>query len=257
MYTEDMLVQAVRSMGVKETDVLTVHTSLKSVGSIDDSKKSGAQVLIDALRCCVKDGILMVPAHTFVNVCEEPIFNVRETKPCIGAVPCMAVEMANRAFDAGDDTCIRSVHPSHSIVAFGKKAKEFAWDDRFSVTRTPMTGSYGKLYEKGGKILLIGVGLTRNTFIHAIDETLDDRVVRTLNVTFTDYDGDSWERELILTEQPSSLTFSRYKEALEGADAIVYGKVGDADSMLIDARKCFDVIVEIRRLEIAKSKGEM
>ena len=257
MYTENMLALAVRSMGVKETDILTVHTSLKAVGKIDTSEKSGAHVLIDALRRCVKDGILMIPSHTFVNVCEEPIFNVRETKPCIGAVPCVAVEMANRAFDAGDDTCIRSVHPSHSIVAFGKRAKEFAWDDRFSVTRTPMTGSYGKLYNEGGKILLIGVGLTRNTFIHAIDETLDDRVVRTINVTFTDYDGSNWERELILTEQPSSLTFFRFKEALESADAVVYGKVGDADSMLIDARKCFDVIAQIRRFEIASSKEEM
>jgi len=46
-----------------------------------------------------------------------------------------------------------------------------------------------------------------------------------------------------------SPTFDRYTKALEEADAITYGKIGDADSMLVDARKCFEVVERIRRAE--------
>jgi len=112
-----------------------------------------------------------------------------------------------------------------------------------------MSGSYGKLYHNNGKILLIGVGLTSNTFIHAVDETIDTEVYKTLVVTMTDYDGKTWEQTLNLTAGPGSSTFDRYTKALEEADAITYGKIGDADSMLVDARKCFEVVERIRRAE--------
>lgn len=253
MYTQNMLEKAISSFGIKKDDLLTVHTSLKSVGEIDTSEKSGAEVLIDALKNCVKDGLLMIPAHTFVNIIEEPIFNIRETKPCVGAVPCVAVQMANKAVDSGDDTCIRSLHVSHSIVAFGKNSKEFAELDRASRTKNPMSGCYGKLYHDGGKILLIGVDLTKNTFIHAVDESLEDEIYRTLVITVTDYDGSSWEQELHLNVGPGSSTFARYTKPLEDAGAIIYGKIGDADSMLVDARKCFEVVSEIRRAEMAQN----
>lgn len=59
-------------------------------------------MLIDALRASVFDRILMIPAHTFVNIREKPVFNIRSTKPCIGALPQAAVELANRAYAEGD-----------------------------------------------------------------------------------------------------------------------------------------------------------
>ena len=254
MYTQEMLEKAISDLGISKDDLLTVHTSLKAVGEIDTTVKSSAEVLIDALKNCVNDGLLMIPAHTFTNIIEEaPVFNIRETKPCIGAMPCVAVQLANKAVDSGDNTCIRSLHVSHSIVAFGKNAKAFAELDRASRTKNPMTGCYGKLYYDGGKILLIGVDLTKNTFIHAIDESLSDKIYRTLIITVTDYDGSTWDQELHLNDAPGSSTFSRYAIPLETAGAITHGKIGDADSMVIDARKCFEVISEIRKSEIVQN----
>jgi len=94
MHTEQSLAADIRALGVTSTDLLTVHTALKKVGTIDTSQKSGAEVLIDALRSCVSEGLLLIPAHTFRNVRETPVFDIRRTMPCIGAVPCVAVEMA-------------------------------------------------------------------------------------------------------------------------------------------------------------------
>ena len=249
MFTQKELINDIRALGIKDDDLLTVHTSLKAIGEIDGQGKSGAETVIEALRSCVSDGILMIPAHTYQNIREVPIFDIRRTMPCIGTMPCVAVEMANKAFDEGDRTCVRSMQVSHSVVAFGKNAYEFVECDRHVNTRTPMAGCYGKLYYEGGKILLLGVDLSRNTYIHAIDEHIDATVYGATAVTVTDYDGQSWVQEELLTKGPAAATFVRYKDALDAAGAVRYGKIGNAESMVIDARKCFDVVMEIRANE--------
>ena len=249
MRSEKDLIRDIKAMGVEEDDLLTVHTSLKAIGEIDSSEKTGAEVVLDALRACVCKGILMIPAHTYKNIREVPEFDIRNTMPCIGTLPCVAVEMANRAYDAGDKTCVRSMQVSHSVVAFGDKAYEFVECDRHVNTRTPMAGCYGKLYYDGGKILLLGVDLSRNTYIHAIDEHIDATVYGSTAVKVTDYNGEVSMREELLTKGPAAATFVRYKQALEAADAVRYGRIGDAESMLIDARKCFDVVMETRKNE--------
>lgn len=250
MFTENDLVRDIRALGIEKDDLLTVHTSLKAIGEIDGKGKSGAHTVIDALRTCVSEGMLMIPAHTYSNIREVPIFNIRETVPCIGTLPKVAVEIANEAYDSGDRSCIRSMQVSHSVVAFGKNAYSFVECDRYVRTRTPMAGCYGKLYYEGGKILLLGVDLSKNTYIHAIDEHIDATVYGALAVTVTDYDGKSWVQEELKTKGPAAATFVRYKDALDAVGAIAYGKIGNAESMLIDARKCFDVVMEIRTNEV-------
>lgn len=247
MYTKNDLKSDILSFGINPCDLLTFHTSMKAVGTIDAEGSTGADVLIDALRECVPDGLLMIPAHTFRNIREDgPVFDIRRTMPCIGALPRAAVLRANRAVDSGDPTCIRSLHVSHSVVAIGKDAREFVGSDRRSLTRTPMTGSYGKLYENGGKILLIGVDLSRCTFIHAVDEYLDPTVYGKAVIHVTDYDGSTFDKEELITRGPAAANFPLYQESLEKAGAIVHGKIGDADSMLVDAVKCFEVVVRKR-----------
>ena len=246
MFTEKDLIRDIKAFGIEEDDLLTVHTSLKAIGEISCSEKSGAEVVIDALRACVPQGILMIPAHTYQNIREVPEFDIRRTMPCIGTLPRVAVEMANRAVDSGDMSCVRSMQVSHSVVAFGERAYEFVECDRSVNTRTPMAGCYGKLYYEGGKILLLGVDLTKNTYIHAIDEQIDATVYGVSEILVTDYDGVSWIHKENLTKGPAAATFVQFKNALDTAGATRYGKIGNAESILIDARKCYDVVMEIR-----------
>ncbi len=252
MYTQQDLENDILRIGVESTDLLTVHTSLKAIGKIDDGQKSGAEVVIDALRNCVSDGLLMIPSHTYSNIRETPVFNIRTTLPCIGTLPCVAVDLANQAYDAGDKTCIRSMQVSHSVVAFGKDAYAFTACDRETKTRTPIDGCYGKLYHQNGKILLPGVGLNTNTFIHTIDEYFDYHcngtpLGETIWIQVTDYDGSQWMQERISTVGPPAKTFLRYEDALKESGSLTYGKIGDAEAILVDARKCFDVVLDIRK----------
>ena len=56
-------------------------------------------------------------------------------------------------------------------------------------------------------------------------------------------------QEELKIQGPAAATFVRYKDALDAAGAVIYGKIGNAESMVIDARKCFDVVMEIRANE--------
>ena len=248
MHTKESLMRDILLLGIRPDEVITVHTSLRSVGKIDTSVMSGAHVLIDALRSCVPQGLLVIPSHTFLNIREDgPFFDIRRTMPCIGTVPTVAVDLANRAHDEGDETCIRSMHFSHSVVAFGSRAREFTECDRSSHTRAPMSGCYGQIYRENGRILLIGVDMSRNTFIHAVDEETYPTIYGTNMLTVTDYDGTSYQHEEKLTKGPTSSTFVRFTDEIECRGGIVRGKIGDADAMLVDSRICYDVVAEDTR----------
>jgi aminoglycoside 3-N-acetyltransferase len=248
MYTKLDLVKNIKVLGVKETDLLTVHTSLKSVGEIDcTGYGSAAETLICALRESVKKGLLLIPSHTYSNIRQTPVFDRRNTMPCIGGVPCAAVELANKAFDEGDRTVMRSMHVSHSVVAFGERAEEYIADDIKAQSPVPMFGSYGKLLAQEGKILFIGTKLSNNTFIHAIDEYLQpEGMSAPYEITAVDYDGTKTVRIARNCQGPSA-KYVGYQPYLEEAGALTYGKIGDAEAILCDAKKCFAVVKEYRR----------
>ena len=254
MYTERQLSEQVRALGVKATDTLVVHTALKAVGEIACEGKRPAVALIDALRTAVADGLLLIPAFTFSNIRDiAPIFDVRHTVPCIGGVPAAAVEMANAARDKGEAQPLRSLHPSHSVVAFGKNAPAYVADDERAETPFPPFGSYGKMVTGGGKILFIGAPLSTNSYIHALDEYLEPTGVHTpLAVTVTDYDGNTVKR-MSARCQGSSSHYPLYEPFLKEAGAITYGKVGDADAILIDAVLCAKVVAA-HRAEVRATK---
>ena len=245
MYTKKQLIAQIESMGIRPDDLLTAHFSLKSVGTIDTAEKTGAEVVIDALRYSVRDGLLLIPSHTFSNIREFPVFDVRNTMPCIGAVPTVAVQLANEAYDKGDSTVIRSLHPAHSVVAFGKNAREYVKDDVRAATPMPIFGSYSKLAQQNGKILLIGVGLQNNTFIHFIDEQImPEGISAPYPVTVVDYEGNKTDRFACNCMGPSS-SYPKYQPILEERGAITYGKFGDADVILCDAKKTYDIVTEV------------
>lgn len=252
MYNEAQLVEQIKSLGIAPEDIVTIHISLKAVGEIDDHEKSGAEVMISALRKCLSKGLLLVPAHTYKNIRETPVFDIRNTKPCIGTLPGVAVQLANEAYDRGDKTCVRSMHQSHSVVAFGEKAYEYVEDDRRAFTPTPGYGSYGKLREVNGKILLIGVDFSKNTFFHAVDEYIEPEAMDPpYDITAIDYDGTVTARQARNCSGDAS-QYVKYEPYLREFGALKYGQIGDAKAILCDAKVCFDEVVKKRDFLLAQ-----
>lgn len=242
MLTKQELIRQIKALGIKNSDTVMVHTSLRSLGAVEAADKTSAHILIEALRECLPEGLLLIPAHTWANVREDgDVMDMRSTMPCIGAVPTVAVELAAAAHDAQDGTCLRSRHPTHSVVAFGKRAVEYITGDDAAVTPAPVDGSFGRLYGENGKILLIGVTHARNTFFHAVDEYLDipDRLQpQPTRLFLRDYDGTVTERPVTRHLRSMSHFFDNYEPYLLRVGAVRLGKLGDAEVRLCDAKEC-------------------
>lgn len=249
MYSKSDLIRHIKALGIQSTDTIMVHTSLKSIGVIDSEGKTSAEIYIEALKECVSDGLLLIPTHTWATIREDGHeFNVRTSLPCIGAVPTVAVHLAAQAHDTGRTDCIRSLHPTHSVVAFGKRAAEYVSGDTSAQTPAPRSGCFGKLYEEDAKILLVGVNQGRNTFFHAVDEYLDipNRLCDApIHPTVRDYEGNVIPRTLFRHSSSMSDFFMNYEAYLEHKEAVAFGRIGDALVRVCDARKCTHAIAEL------------
>ncbi|MBQ4323265.1 MAG: AAC(3) family N-acetyltransferase [Clostridia bacterium] len=227
MLTREDIHQFLRHIGVRADSTVLVHTSMRSLGPVE----GGCDGLIDDFTSYLTDGLFLVPTHTWANVNRSnPLYDVKTTVPCIGALPTVA------AFRKDG---IRSLHPTHSVAAFGKKAKEFVVGEETSQTPCPKGGVWVRLCAENTVILLLGVGLNRNTYIHAVDEILDlpDRLGEPYTVTVVDYDGKRMEHSFRPHHNAGSEYFENYRKPLEYFGALRQVSLGNASVGVCDPQK--------------------
>jgi aminoglycoside 3-N-acetyltransferase len=133
----------------------------------------------------------------------------------------------------------RSLNPTHSVVAFGKRAAWFVAGHEHCETPCGTGSPFDKLAETGGKILLLGCDHQSNTSIHMIEELakLDYHMIPgSAQVTIVDMDG----RILTVTARFHSWetprNFNVVDELLSQSGAQVKSSVGLAEARLVDAR---------------------
>ena len=156
------IVDDLRALGLREGDVVLVHSSLSGLGWVE----GGAETVIDALVEAVgPGGTVLFPTLTGTEHDgpeHPPIIELMATPCWTGRVP----ETARRRPEA-----MRSVHPTHSVSAIGARAADFTTGHEASRTPCDQHSPYVRLMEEGGKILLLG-GVTHesNTTLHALEE---------------------------------------------------------------------------------------
>lgn len=107
MITKAALLEDLDRAGIDPHGMLLCHFSMKKIGPVEN----GADTVLDALMEYMKNGLLIVPCHTWSNVNDEnPVFDVRETKPCVGLLP----DLFRRR-----EGVVRTLHPTHSLCVYG------------------------------------------------------------------------------------------------------------------------------------------
>lgn len=175
------IVRSLRSLGVREGDTLLAQTALSSIGVVE----GGPAGLIEAFKEAVgSGGTLLVP--TF-NPAPESVhekgfaFDARNTPTNVGAVAETFRKMPG---------VTRSLHPTHSIAAWGRKAAHFTSGHEESDTGFGEETPYGRLVRDGGKILLIGNN--NNSLVHFIELQAGFPLTHekgSMKVDVTDHDG--------------------------------------------------------------------
>ena len=144
------IVSGLRAMGVCSGDLIQVHSSLSSFGFVE----GGAGTVVDAmLELVAPGGTVLMP--TF-NHGAEYLFDVRTSPSYNGAI----TEALRRRPQA-----VRSIHATHAYAAIGPLAAELC-AGHLTAGTFGMESPLGKLAQRGGWVLLLGVGMNRCTAAH-------------------------------------------------------------------------------------------
>jgi aminoglycoside 3-N-acetyltransferase len=112
----------------------------------------------------MQHGLLVLPAHTWDSVSKDnPVMDVLRT-PATRNIGVLAEMFRKRP------GVLRSLHPTHSLSAIGKDAREFLAGEELVNTPCSKDGAYYKLWERNASILMIGCNFKSNTFIHGLEE---------------------------------------------------------------------------------------
>ena len=239
MTSKQQLKEQLRAMGILPTDTVLIHISMRAVGEVEN----GAEGLIDAFCEYLSEGLFLIPTHTWNDVnADNPHYDVNTSVPCIGIVPQIAAMRK-------DGT--RSLHPTHSIWACGEHAEAFVHGEENAATPAPVGFCWDRLGDVGAKILLIGVGHNRNTFIHSIDERmhLPDRLGPSYAVTIVDHDGNRLLRAMrphrCSRTNDVSQFYVNFEKPLVELGAQSSGQLGNAEVRIVDAQKCRQIVSRI------------
>jgi aminoglycoside 3-N-acetyltransferase len=153
-----------RDAGVEKGDVVFVHSSLKGLGYIEH----GAKDVVEALKSVVtSEGTLVFPTFTIedsmYNTLKNPdfIFDPKTTPSTVGAI--------TNYFHNSEGT-YRSIHPTHSVSAWGKHARYITQEHYETGSNFGKGTPFGKMLELNGKIMGIGISYGPVTIYHAYED---------------------------------------------------------------------------------------
>lgn len=232
-------------LGVREGDVVIVHSSLSRMGWVCGGTQAVVQALLQAVG---SEGTIVMPAQSgnwsdpaawqnppvppeWVDIIydEMPAFDPATT-------PTYAMGQIPEAFRTYPGTK-RSGHPQVSFCANGKLAEDI-------VSEHPLTPQFGwdsplgKLYELEAKVLLLGVGYDSCTSFHLAEATLPEMPVKKMGTAMMEEGKRVWKwfTDFVYDADDFGVLGAHYE--LEGD--VRKGKVGQADCALFDVRRAVD-----------------
>jgi aminoglycoside 3-N-acetyltransferase len=155
--TRAQIEAGLRELGLTKGESLIVHSSLSSFGRVE----GGADSVLDAiLEVIGPKGNLMLPTFNYTRPIPEPYFDPAATPGQTGAIP----EAGRKRAGA-----VRSLHPSHSVAVIGPDAVELT-RDHLKARALGIGSPIDRLAQRGGKVLLLGVGHISNSMVHIAEE---------------------------------------------------------------------------------------
>jgi aminoglycoside 3-N-acetyltransferase len=232
--------QALARLGLRRGDVLLVHSALGRLGRVD----GGPDAVIDALLAAVgPDGLVIMPTFTSCRVTPErpepEPYDPRATscRSRTGIVPDTFWRRPGAR---------RSLHPTHSLVAIGPRADEFAAGGE---TRTfDPAGPFGRYVRWGGRALFLGAGLGSNTTCHCAEDWLGMPFLTDETCLVRGPDGAVRRAPVSGCPTGNCRTFyangGNVREALEREGAVRLERLGAGELRLVAARDVIRAVAE-------------
>lgn len=181
--TRSQVVDTLKSIGVKEGDVVMLHSSLSKLGYVED----GATTIINSFLTVIKkSGTLVMPSFPAMGfnydyLKTNPLFDVKNTPSKMGIITENFRKMQYAK---------RSLHPTDSVCAFGRRADEITKTHYNQITPYNQNSPFYKLVELNAKIVLLGVDLDSLTNFHTLEDAIE-------NFKFPVYHSTEFKTQLI------------------------------------------------------------
>ncbi len=241
MYTKQDLLAALAALSIDPNGTLMVHLSYKAIGDVDGR----GDTVLDALMEYMGDGLLVLPTHTWSNVgTQNPVMDVLYTPSCVGTLTELFRKHPN---------VHRSLHPTHSLAAFGAQAEGFLAGEEHISTPCGKGGAYYKLWEQNAQILLIGVNFSRNTFVHGIEEW--DGAEGSISKEKTDLYVINHQGHRLYTPQYrhcapiGSETFTKLEPPALQQGILSIGRFGDATARAMHTKPLRSMVAELLKTD--------
>jgi len=239
MFTKAELIAQLADMGVDRNGTLLVHSSMKAIGEVD----GGADTVLDALTEYMKDGLLVLPTHTWRQMSKTyTVFDSRTEPSCVGLLTNLFLKR---------EGVVRSLHPTHSVAALGHDAEDYTSGEETTLSPCPRHGCWGKLYDRKAQILFVGCSLKSNTYLHGVEEWIDtpNRLDPSpQDFTVIDKNGVShtvtqYRHCTIDPVVDPSEHYDKMEPLFKAHGAVSYGVFRDAPCILGDAVKMADLTI--------------
>lgn len=161
--TEDDIAEKLSDAGIVPSDILLIHSSLKSFGYVSGGPIS---VINAAKKSVGENGTVVFPTlvqRDFANAYKN--WDIKKSPSDVGLI--------TETFRLLDES-IRSDQATHSVAAWGKRAAELTCEHSSYGPRMGVFGDYcfsysspwQKMYINGAKIVFMGIDMVYNTFKH-------------------------------------------------------------------------------------------
>ncbi|TWT16010.1 aminoglycoside N(3)-acetyltransferase [Planomicrobium sp. CPCC 101079] len=245
--SKDFLKNQLSQLGIKAGDSVIVHSSLKAMGWI----AGGAQAVVEALmETITKEGTIVMPSQSADNsdprYWMEPPIPENWHQPLRETLPAYEPHLTGLRGMGKIAECfhrhpltIRSPHPTHSFMAWGKRAEEW-------MNEHPIEDSFGKKSPLGKmigsdvKIMLIGVGFDSCTALHWAEFMQENRTTSPQGSAVL-VDG----KRIWQTYDCVDMNSDRFPEiAKDYTGSVFTGRLGQADVKITAMRPLVEFGVE-------------
>jgi aminoglycoside 3-N-acetyltransferase len=242
--TRNRLVRDLRSLGVQPGDTIFVHLAMRQLGYVP----GGPEAVIAALKTAIGEaGTLVMPAYPaggvmFEYAKQHPVLDARRTPADVGVVP----EIFRR-----QSGTLRSLHPTHTVCAWGKHAEFLVEGHERSETPFAPGTPFRKFVDLGGRELVLGEGV-HFSILRVIEDARTDYPLpvywpEPFALDVIDVEG---KRHTVVTKVHNPV-IARYRDphlvipALKARGLVRDGRVGHAHSHLIECAQLVSALSEL------------
>jgi len=241
-YTPSQLEHKLRTMGLTSGDTVLMHSSF----NVHNGFQGGPQQVIDCILNIIGPcgNLLMVSmpygGSSFAYLKDRPIFDVRRSTSRMGII--------SEIFRT-DKNVLRSLSPSHPILAFGPKAKWIISDHEKTMYPCGRGSPFEKILKLKAKTLLFDMtsrGIS--TFFHHVEDTFKEHLPvklyddEPLEATVIDSHGNRIKvKSYVFSSEARRIRTPRLlKRELLRSEGITSSRIGNTKLTLVDLNKAVD-----------------